>query len=383
MVPAAITVLPDLPLTVNGKLDRTALPAPDPGTATSEFVAPRTGTEKAISEVYAEVLGVGRVGVSDGFFDLGGNSLLATMVVRELKVRGVTIALPWMFDDATPEALARRADDVEGGSGLQVLLPLRASGSQPPLFCVHPAGGLAWFYGGLVEHVHADRPVYGLQDPHVVAGEPPAESVDELAERYVSEIRRVQPDGPYHLLGWSLGGQIAHAVAVRLRRAGAEVGLLALLDSAVEPSGDVAGPEAAGDRLPGRLMADLLGGWRELFDLGDDVRADTHEQAWAVVREQVLGTAMFTAEQVDRVMTSFETAAVIADRYRPAVFDGDLYFFTAGKDHADHEALARSWRPYASGEIHNRVVDVRHLELSHPEALTVVGAVIERAVAQC
>jgi amino acid adenylation domain-containing protein len=383
MVPAAITVLPDLPLTVNGKLDRTALPAPDPGTAASEFVAPRTGTEKAISEVYAEVLGVGRVGVSDGFFDLGGNSLLATMVVRELKARGVTIALPWMFDDATPEALARRADDVEGESGLQVLLPLRASGSQPPLFCVHPAGGLAWFYGGLVEHVHADRPVYGLQDPHVVAGEPPAESVDELAERYVSEIRRVQPDGPYHLLGWSLGGQIAHAMAVRLRREGAEVGLLALLDSAVEPSGDIAGPEAAGDRLPGRLMADLLGGWRELFDLGDDVRADTHEQAWAVVREQVLGTAMFTAEQLDRVMTSFETAAVIADRYRPAVFDGDLYFFTAGKDHADHEALARSWRPYVSGEIHNRVVDVRHLELSHPEALTVVGAVIERAVAQC
>jgi thioesterase domain-containing protein len=82
-------------------------------------------------------------------------------------------------------------------------------------------------------------------------------------------------------------------------------------------------------------------------------------------------------------MTSFETAAVIADRYRPAVFDGDLYFFTAGKDHADHEALARSWRPYASGEIHNRVVDVRHLELSHPAALTVVGEVIERAVAQC
>ncbi len=383
MVPAVITVLPDLPLTVNGKLDRSALPAPDPGSAPSEFVAPRTATEKAITEVYAEVLGVGRVGVSDGFFDLGGNSLLATMVVRELKTRGVTIALPWMFDDATPESLARRADEAEGGSGLQVLLPLRTSGSKPPLFCVHPAGGLAWFYGGLVEHVHPDRPVYGLQDPHVVAGEPPAESVDELAGRYVREIRRVQPEGPYHLLGWSLGGQIAHAMAVRLRRDGAEVGLLALLDSAVDLSGGDPAVPAAGDRRPGQLMADLLGGWRELFGLGDDVRADTHEQAWAVVREQVLGTAMFTAEQVDRVMTSFETAGAIADRYRPAVFDGELHFFTAGKDHTDPEALARSWRRHVTGEIHNQVVDVRHLELSHPEALTVVGAVIERAVAQC
>ncbi len=380
MVPATVTVLPDLPLTVNGKLDRKALPAPVFDMAASEFVAPRTGTEKAISEVYAQVLGVQRVGVSDGFFDLGGNSLLATMVVRELKTRGVAIALPWMFDDATPAALARRADAAEGGSGLQVLLPLRASGSKPPLFCVHPAGGLAWFYGGLVEHVHEDRPIYGLQDPHVVAGADPAESVDQLAERYTAEIRRVQPDGPYHLLGWSLGGQIAHAVAVRLRRAGAEVALLALLDSAVELPGAPASTEAAPDRLPGQMMSDLLGGWRELFDLGDEVSAGTHEQAWTVIREQVLGTAMFSAEQVDRVMTSFETASAIADRYRPEVFDGHLHFFTAGKDHADHDSLARSWRDYVTGEIHNQVVDVRHLELSHPEALAVVGAVIERAV---
>ncbi|NUP26954.1 MAG: AMP-binding protein, partial [Nocardia sp.] len=380
MVPSTVTVLPDLPLTVNGKLDRKALPAPDAGTATSEFVAPRTATEKAITEVYARILGVARAGVSDGFFDLGGNSLLATMVVRELKTRGVTIALPWMFDDATPAALARRSDEADGGSGLQVVLPLRAGGSKPPLFCVHPAGGLAWFYGGLVEHVHEDRPVYGLQDPHVVAGEAPAESVDQLAERYAAEIRRVQPDGPYHLLGWSLGGQIAHAVAVRLRRAGAEVALLALLDSAVDLSGE---STAAADRRPGQLMADLLGGWRELFDLGDEVHADTHEQAWAVIREQVLGTAMFSAEQVDRVMRSFETASAIADRYRPEVFDGDLHFFTAGKDHADHDALAGSWRGYVTGDIHNQVVDVRHLELSHPEALAVVGAVIERAVEEC
>ena len=130
-------------------------------------------------------------------------------------------------------------------------------------------------------------------------------------------------------------------------------------------------------------MADLLGGWRELFDLGDGVRVDTHEQAWAVIREQVLGTAMFSAEQVDRVMTSFETASAIADGYRPEVFDGDLHFFTAGKDHADHDSLAESWRPYVTGALHNEVVDVRHLELSHPQALAVVGAVIERAVQEC
>ncbi|MGK8524868.1 amino acid adenylation domain-containing protein [Nocardia asteroides] len=385
MVPAAIMVLPALPLTVNGKLDRKALPAPAFEEATDTFVAPRTHTEKVICEVYTQVLGVGRVGASDGFFDLGGNSLLATMVVTELRTRGVTVQLPWMFDDATPRALAARADGTAGASGLQVLLPLRAHGPKPAIFAVHPAGGLAWFYGGVVEHLDKDRPVYGLQDPHVVAGEPGAHSVDELAERYVAEIRRVQPSGPYHLLGWSLGGAIAHAVAVRLQRAGQRVGMLAMMDSAVGDSEALAASmsSTADEPAPGELMADLLGGWRELFDLGTEVTADTHERAWAVIRDQVTATGMFTAEQVDRVMESFRTASDIAQEYRPEVFDGDLVFFTAGKDRADHDAVVRTWRPFITGDLHNTVVDARHLELTHPHALAVIGPILERFSNEC
>ncbi|SUA46129.1 Linear gramicidin synthase subunit D [Nocardia africana] len=381
MVPSTVMVLADLPLTVNGKLDRKALPAPDFGTAGQRFVAPRTRTEKVIGEVYEQILGAARVGATDGFFDLGGNSLLATMAVTELQTRGVTIDLPWMFEDATPQALARRADDSDGASGLTVLLPLRANGSGPAVFAVHPAGGLAWFYGGLVEHLHPDRPVYGLQDPHVVAGEPAATSVNELADRYVSEIRRVQPTGPYHLLGWSLGGQIAHAMAVRLRRDGARVGVVALLDSAAAALSQP--PAAAGEPAPGQLMADLLGGWRELFDLGDELKVSTHDQAWDVIRGQVIATGLFTAEQTDRVMDSFRTASDISAAHRPDVFDGDLILFTAARDHPDHDALADTWRPYVGGDIHNVVVDARHLEMSHPRALAVVGPVLERFMEQC
>jgi thioesterase domain-containing protein len=239
---------------------------------------------------------------------------------------------------------------------------------------------LAWFYGGVVEHLHTDRPIYGLQDPHVVAGEPRAESVDELAERYVAEIRRAQPTGPYHLLGWSLGGEIAHAMAVQLQRDGELVGMLAILDSAVgSPEASAASMITTADEpAPGELMADLLGGWRELFDLGDEVKVDTHEQAWSVIRDQVTGTGMFTAEQADRVMESFETASDIAHDYRPGVFDGDLVFFTAGKDRVDHDAVAQTWRPYVTGDIHNTVVEARHLELTHSYALAIIGPILER-----
>lgn len=130
-------------------------------------------------------------------------------------------------------------------------------------------------------------------------------------------------------------------------------------------------------------MADLLGGWRELFDLGDVVQAHTHEQAWAVIRSQVVGTGLFTAEQTDRVMESFATASDLAAGYRPAVFDGDLLFFTAGKDRTEEDALAQAWRPYVTGQIHNTVVDARHLEFSHPHAMAVVGSVLERFVNLC
>ena len=81
-------------------------------------------------------------------------------------------------------------------------------------------------------------------------------------------------------------------------------------------------------------------------------------------------------------MESFETASHIADDYRPEVFDGDLVFFTAGKDHSDHDVLANGWRLYVTGEIHNRVVDAHHLELSHPDALSEVGPTIERVMSE-
>ncbi|MCL2533503.1 MAG: amino acid adenylation domain-containing protein, partial [Nocardiaceae bacterium] len=222
MVPSAIVILDDIPLTPVGKLDRRALPAPDFTSLTAEFRPPTTATERAITEVFAEVLGIEHVGIDDSFFDLGGNSIIATRIMSELQSRlGRQIPLQTMFLDPTPSGLAKRIDLPVGYLGhgespvddaLGVMIPLRPAGERPPLFCVHPGIGLSWGYAGLVQYLAKDRPAYGLQLP-LLSGGPDFDSVQQLAHRYVEEIRVVQPHGPYNLLGWSLGGVIAHAMA--------------------------------------------------------------------------------------------------------------------------------------------------------------------------
>ncbi|GAA3697904.1 hypothetical protein GCM10022238_12320 [Gordonia hankookensis] len=377
MIPASFTVLEALPMTPVGKLDKQALP--QPVTEPTVYVEPATDTERRVAAVFADVLDVDQVGATDGFFDLGGNSLSATRVVSRLRDHAPHVELSWLFSDPTVRGVAGRiTGDADGGAMGEVVLPLRRVGSRAPLFCVHPAGGLAWFYGGLAPHLR-DRPIYGLQDPHVVSGEPSAATVDELAARYVEEMRRVSPDGPYHLLGWSLGGHVAHAMATMLQADGAEVAFLGIMDAAApaEPTPASPAPDGApddpADPAGGGVVGDMLGGWRDLFDLGDDVHARTPAEVAAVVRQQIAAMGLLRAEQVEWVMDSFEAAETIVTTHRPDVFDGPLAVVTATADKTDPAAVRASWRRYVTGTIANIDVDAHHLGLADATSLEIIG----------
>jgi uncharacterized protein YbdZ (MbtH family) len=131
----------------------------------------------------------------------------------------------------TVAGLARRV--VDRGTqrdAFDVLLPLRTRGVRPP-FCLHPPGGLSWCYAGLLRHLPADYPLYGLQARGLSQpGWLPA-TLEELVSEHITHLRSVQPTGPYQLLGWSFGGALAHAIAVGLQHQGESVMLLAMLDS--------------------------------------------------------------------------------------------------------------------------------------------------------
>ncbi|NKY51767.1 non-ribosomal peptide synthetase [Nocardia vermiculata] len=374
MVPQSIMLLDEVPLSPVGKLDRKALPEPVFG-AEHSYRAPAGPVETAVCDAFADVLGLPTIGADDGFFDLGGNSLLATKVVARLRAAGIEMPVQLMFAESTPAGIARQL----GGSAedalavaMRPLLPIRPAGQSPlpPLFCVHPAIGLSWCYAGLLAHLPADRPVYGLQAPHITGAES-HDSISAAAKDYVAHMRSVQPEGPYLLLGWSLGGLIAHEIAVQLQEAGEQVALLAMMDS-----------YQLGDRWMEQAMpsvADILG------EFGTDAPEEgldaalTLTQAAELLRSRPGPFAALTMDHLQRLYTGYENGTVLANGFRPGVFDGDVVFFTAADDEvnlADPARCAQAWEPYVTGTVHDHALQCRHSGMTTPEALAVVGPVL-------
>ncbi|MEE2035465.1 AMP-binding protein [Rhodococcus sp. CC-R104] len=365
MVPAVITVLDAIPLTAAGKLDRAALPAPDFAARTGSGRAPRTDLERVVADTFATHLGVTAVSVDDNFFDLGGTSLLATRLVPDLGQRlGRRVALQTLFVHPTVADLAAQLsapgeqDSID--DALRVLVPLRP-GTGPALFCVHPAAGLAWAYTGLTQRLDGDRAVYGLQLPALSTGEV-IDSVPRLARRYAEEIRRVQPDGPYHLLGWSLGGVVAHAVAVELQRGGAVVDTLALIDSHLGVPGGTA-PLAVKDML------------RDLGVATNGGPDPSYEDALGLLEDAFGAATGLTPRHLERLHAGSAAATRAVRRYTPDTFAGDVLFFTAVRSAISTPAVT-AWHDLVDGEIHQYRLDCEHHEMVAAPAAETIAAVL-------
>ncbi|WP_405915769.1 amino acid adenylation domain-containing protein [Streptomyces sp. NBC_00728] len=370
MVPAAIVALDSLPLTVNGKLDRRALPEPPRAEATGGR-SPRTPAEEILCGLYAAVLGVPSVTIDDHFFHLGGHSLLATRLIGRIRaVWDTPVTIRDLFQYPTPALLAEHIAENAGGNPLETLLPIRAASGEPPLFCVHPVSGMSWCYAGLLRHLD-ERPLIGLQareltDPALRPG-----SMAEMADTYVAEIRSVQPHGPYHLMGWSFGGLVAHAIAARLEELGEEVALLGLLDAYPLPEGFTA-PVVDGREV---LTAFLGTRGARLDAACADSAPDPAELAELLRREDPILGAL---DPVQAAAVVEATAAHLEMRYRYVPerrFGGNAVFFNASRTPAAQSG-AGSWAPYVLGRIEEYDVDCEHWEMTGAEPLREIGKVL-------
>ncbi|MGP1069697.1 amino acid adenylation domain-containing protein [Serratia sp. CY56907] len=229
MVPSAYVWLDALPLTANGKLDRRALPEPErAAVGTREYAAPQGETETTLARVWCELLEIGQIGRHDNFFELGGHSLLAVRLSSQLRQQGITLPVQAIFNHPILAELAERIDRRTAEAPMRKAVPARSSGSRPPLFFVPTGFGDHSYVFELAKEIDKTFPVYAV--PWPAMEEKPA-TMSDMAASAVALIREVQPQGPYHLAGYSSGGVLAYAIAEQLQSAGEAVAFLGLIDT--------------------------------------------------------------------------------------------------------------------------------------------------------
>ena len=235
MIPEDFVIIDNIPLLKNGRVDYTTLPVPEQSESIFEdYVAPRNNTEQVLASIWQELLKLPKVSVQDSFFDLGGQSLLAVSLFNRIeKEFGERFPLAMLFKAPTIEDLAKQLDREEGEevSEWPSLIAVQPHGSKKPLYLVHGAGGNVLLYKTLSQYLEPDYPLYGLQSQGLDGASKPLQTIEEMAERYLKEIREMQPSGPYFLGGYCMGGTIAYEMAQRLLSIGEEVGIVAMLDT--------------------------------------------------------------------------------------------------------------------------------------------------------
>jgi amino acid adenylation domain-containing protein len=371
MVPAAVVVLDALPLTPSGKLDRAALPAPEHAVAAGTDAARGAAAsqfEEMLCEEFAGVLGLESIGTDDDFFRMGGHSLLAVTLVTRLQARGVSVSVGDVFTAPTVAGLMSQMSLSSVRGAFSALLPIRAKGSRPPLFCIHPAGGLSWCYMPLARYVPEDFRIYGLQARGLDGtGEPPR-SVREMAADYIGLIRTVQDTGPYYLLGWSFGGIPAHEIAVQLQAVGEEVAALILLDAYPArrwPEPGAVGQEDVPAEDPDELEPDTEAEDAGMARIMERARREAGEVLGAISDDEL----MVLARTVHR-------NAEMGIAHDPSQFDGDVLLFVATEGRHDAAPTAARWESYVSGEIMEIRLPCAHSDLVKPDMLAQVWSAI-------
>ncbi|MFB6579792.1 amino acid adenylation domain-containing protein [Streptomyces sp. NPDC056402] len=390
MVPSGWVRLDALPLTANGKLDRAALPDPDPADLRggAEPTPPRDALESRLAEIWERLLDAGTVGVHDDFFESGGHSIDALRLIGRInQAFGERLGVSAVLEQPT---VARQAALLRGrrvAVAPDPVVRLQPEGTLDPLFLVHPIGGNVFCYRTLATELGTERPVFGLTAPGLTdpAADPDA-TVRELAAAHLEALRRIRPSGPYHLAGWSFGGLLAHEMAVQLRAAGQEVATLALLDTGYPEPGHVPDDEN-----------ELLEWFHE--DLARSAGFDPSDESTSALRSALRSVADTTArltvlaEQVERDgfapgldpqdlarhYAVFRTGIRAAAAYEPPAAPCPVLFLQSGTGARERAADRWAGRAGAGFTRHDAATD--HYGLMRPPHSTRVAALLRTALA--
>ena len=269
-----------------------------------------------------------------------------------------------------------RATAKAAGGILDLLMPIRV-GDSPPLFCAHPVVGLSWCYLALVPHVDARFPLYGLQARGLQRPEPLPASMAEMARDYADQIRTVQPSGPYHLLGWSLGGDVAFAIAEELERRGQEIGLLVILDASLTDREAIALSNEPW--MIYNLVLAQFGYVPALTPAEPDPEARMLE---LVRRRPGLGLDEWPEQRLRALQRVIKNNVAVSRAHQPGRVHCPLLFFSATRNPPALAEKLESWRAFVDGPIEAVELDCDHRYMLLPEPIARIGPALTAALSR-
>ena len=382
-VPRRFVFVDDIPKGSTGKVQRHRLTEQLGLTGEPAQVATTnrqaTPLEKKLQALWASALEREHVGLHENFFLLGGDSLQAIELFLDIeKTLGRRLPRSVLFEAGTVAEMAQR---IEALAPMRCLVPIRPSGSRPIFFCIHDVFGEVLIFRALAEHLGKDQPVFGLQSVGLDGLETPLARMEDMAARYVTEIRRVQPTGPYYLGGYSMGGWIAYEMARQLRAAEESVGLLALFDTH-SGQGRRRAPVQHWLRRHTERLSRL--GPAELGPyLTQRVRNALHLSS-AALRHRLFAAAWAYNERRGAEMPLLLQRPVDANRlagrrYHPRPYDGDAVLFKAAPYAWTHSDAHDGWRRLINGKLEVRQITGLHSEILEEPHVRVLA----RELADC
>lgn len=360
MVPIDFILVDHFPLSVNGKLDRKSLPLPNIG---SGGRAPETELEKLLAQLFSNVLACDDICADDDFFALGGHSLLAMRLASDIRRQtGYRLSVGQIVVARTVEKLAMLLTNTEEqqnsaeSRGFGEVLTVRQT-QGPTLFCIHPASGFAWQYSSLVRYLDNDWSLIGIQSPRPHGGIASCQSLDEICLRYLAIIRRIQPSGPYYLLGYSLGGTLALALAAQLQQEGEQVAFLGLLDTYPPEGQDWSSPSEQ-----------------------DAKQEIAHEQAEFMLATNDEIDPQLRAEKMtmfNDIVANYKDSIRLLSTTKSHRFQGDVELFVATQTLPAGMDIKSSWRPWLR-QLNLHFHDCEHADILSPESLITLGPLLNR-----
>nr|WP_253951404.1 pyoverdine non-ribosomal peptide synthetase PvdD [Pseudomonas aeruginosa] len=405
MVPAHLMLLERMPLTVNGKLDRQALPQPDASLSQQAYRAPGSELEQRIAAIWAEILGVERVGLDDNFFELGGHSLLLLMLKERIgDTCQATLSISQLMTHAS---VAEQAACIEGQARESLLVPLNGRREGSPLFMFHPSFGSVHCYKTLAMALRDRHPVKGVVCRALLGAGREVPEWDDMVAEYAEQLLQEHPEGGFNLAGWSLGGNLAMDVAARLEQRGRQVAFVGWIDAPapvrVEAFWNEIGPmpEAVPNLSVGEMRVELLGvmfperaehierAWSSICSATtDDEQRWTRMSDWA---EAEIGAEFATLRseiaQSNELEVSWELKQILDERLKAMDYPRltakvSLWWAARSTNAIQRSAVERSMAEAIGAERVEpvRVLDTRHDKIiDHPEFVQSFRAALERA----